>query len=118
MRLFSGANRSDKQMIAKSHIFDRSERDALAAHLRSVQKPSFIDIGANIGAYSVFVQGLGLNTKIIAIEADQQIFKRLHFNLPNAVKLNIAVASEEGIIPFYINETSRGEKTVWSRAQV
>ncbi len=109
MRLFSGANRSDKQMIAKSHIFDAAERNALAKHLRNSKNPSFIDIGANIGAYSIFVQGLALGTKIIAIEADPEIFQRLQFNLPEVTKLNIAVASQEGVLPFYINESSRGE---------
>lgn len=112
MRLYPGANRSDKQMIAKSHIFDFSEREALSAHLKTAKNPSFIDIGANIGAYSIFVQGLRLNTKIIAIEADGEIFKRLQFNLPNAVKLNIAVASKEGVLPFYINEASRGQNSL------
>ena len=113
MRLFSGANRSDKQMIAKSHIFDRREREALAEFLRSAVAPSFIDIGANIGAYSVFVKGLGLVTKIIAIEADEVILQRLKFNLPDGVTiLNIAVAAEEGVIPFYINEASRGQNSL------
>lgn len=112
MRLYPGINRSDKVMLAKPHIFDWREREALAEHLKKAQHPSFIDIGANIGAYSVFVNGLFLSTKIIAIEADKIIFERLKFNLPenpNIKLLNMAVAAEEGVVSFYINEKSRGE---------
>ena len=110
MRLYPGINRSDKVMLAMAHIFDWRERKALAEHLQRIKNPSFIDIGANIGAYSVFVHGLGVHAKIIAIEADPEIFQRLNFNLAqDVIKLNIALASSEGMIPFYINEASRGE---------
>jgi len=112
MRLYPQSNRSDKVMLARPHIFDWRERAALAEHLRKTQNPSFIDLGANIGAYSVFVESLKLGTKIIAIEADPEIFKRLQFNLPEAVILNIAVSSTEGSLPFYINEASRGENSL------
>ncbi len=113
MRVYPGLNRSDKVMLGMPHVFDAKEREILAEHLKKSPSPSFIDIGANIGAYSLFVNGLGLDTKIIAIEADPEIFARLGFNLPDTVmKLNIAVADKEGVLPFYINESNRGENSL------
>lgn len=113
MRVYPGMNRSDKIMLGMPHIFDATERKLLAEKLSKTPNPSFIDIGANIGAYSAFVNGLGLNTKIIAIEADPEMFARLNFNLPdNVVKLNIAVADKEGVLPFYLNDNNRGENSL------
>lgn len=112
MRLYPARNRSDKILLAKPHIYDLKERQALAEHLQNSHKPSFIDIGANIGAYSIFVNNLGVNAKIISIEADPETFECLQFNSPRTTNLNMAVASKEGVIPFYINKNSRGENSL------
>ena len=115
MRVYPGANRSDKIMLGMPHVFDRKEREVLASQLRAEKLPSFVDVGANIGAYSAYVKGLGLDTKIIAIEADPEMFARLSFNIPGGVtKLNVAVADEEGTLPFYINDHNRGENSLVS----
>lgn len=113
MRLYPALNRSDKIMLGMPHIFDASEREALATHLKQTSNNSFIDLGANIGSYSLFVNSLGLDTKIVSIEADPETYARLNFNLPQNVKaLNIAVAAEEGSLPFYIHATNRGENSL------
>lgn len=115
MRVYPGMNRSDKVMLGTPHLFDKPERELLAQQLRSAAKPVFLDVGANIGAYSLFVKGLGLNAKIIAVEADPEIYARLKFNVPdNATLLNVAVADTEGTLPFYINDTNRGESSLVS----
>lgn len=73
---------------------------------------AFIDLGANIGVYSAFASQLGFK-KIVAIEADPEVFARLNFNLSDDVtKLNIAIAEEDGVLPFYINEQNRGQNSL------
>ena len=117
MRVYPGLNRSDKVMLGMPHVFDAPERRALAEHLRKTPNPSFIDIGANIGAYSLFVNSLNLGTKMVAIEADPEIFARMNFNLPDHIqKLNLAVASEEGELPFYIDNHNRGENSLITKS--
>jgi FkbM family methyltransferase len=113
MRVYPGMNRSDKIMLGMPHTFDANERRLLAEQLAKTPNPSFIDIGANIGAYSAFASGLGLNVKTVAIEADPEMFARLNFNLGDKVtKLNIAVADKEGVLPFYLNDHNRGENSL------
>ena len=113
MRVYPGLNRSDKIMLGMPQMFDCRERKLLAEALKETANPIFVDIGANIGAYSLFVNSLGLNSRIISIEADPEMFARLNYNLPdNIIKLNMAVADKECTLPFYINERNRGENSL------
>jgi len=111
-RLYPSTNRCDKNALTAPQFFDPQEREVLAEFFANNSDAAFIDLGANIGVYSAFAAQLGF-TKIIAIEADPEVFARLNFNLSDAVqKLNIAIAEEEGVLPFYINEENRGENSL------
>lgn len=111
-RLYPSTNRSDKNILTAPQFFDAQEMKALQEFFAANPDAGFIDLGANIGVYSAYASQLGFK-QIIAIEADPEVFARLDFNLSNAVtKLNIAIAEEEGDLPFYINEENRGENSL------
>lgn len=111
-RLYPSTNRGDKNVLTAPQFFDRHERAALAEFFGQNPQAAFIDLGANIGVYSAYAAQLGFK-QIIAIEPDPEIYARLNFNLSeNVQKLNIAIAEEEGVLPFYINEDNRGENSL------
>ena len=111
-RLYPCTNRGDKNTLTAPQFFDTKERAALAEFFAQNPDAAFIDLGANIGVYSAYARQIGFK-QIIAIEADPEVYARLNFNLQNAAQtLNIAVAEEEGVLPFYINEENRGENSL------
>jgi FkbM family methyltransferase len=111
-RLYPSTNRGDKNALTAPQFFDPQERAALAEFFANNSDAALIDLGANIGVYSAYARQIGFQN-IIAIEADPEMFARMSFNLPNSVtKLNIAIAEEEGVLPFYINEKNRGENSL------
>ena len=72
-------NLTEKRVAFMAQFFDPEERAALAAmaHKDFV----FIDIGANAGFYSLFVaQTCGKGAKIIAVEPQSEMARRLRFN--------------------------------------
>ncbi len=111
-RVYPSTNRGDKNVLTAPQFFDPIEREAIAKFFRANQDAAFVDLGANIGVYSAFAKKLGFG-EIISIEAGPEVFARLNFNLPDDItKLNIAIAEEEGELPFYINEKNRGENSL------
>ncbi|NKB51686.1 MAG: FkbM family methyltransferase [Rhizobiaceae bacterium] len=86
-RLYPGSNRCEKRGYAGVHLWDLSERnsleDAIKAHKHD--RPFvFLDVGANVGLYSLFVHAFASNAgkdyRIIAIEPDPENRSRLEFN--------------------------------------
>jgi FkbM family methyltransferase len=70
---------------------------------------TFIDVGANIGYYTVLAaKRVGATGKVFAIEAAGSIFSRLEANIArndisNAIALHVAVAETEGQVPVWLN---------------
>jgi FkbM family methyltransferase len=68
----------------------------------------FLDIGSNIGLYSLFAsRAVGPTGSVLAIDADTGIMDRLHYNLQvngvtNVRVLNIGVSNKHQIAPFVI----------------
>lgn len=112
-RVMPQLNRCDKIVLGYPHLFDKKEREALKDFFEKKDYPTFLDIGANIGAYSAYAASLGVG-KIVSVEAEPAMFKRLSFNLPNRniVKLNRAVSDAEGVLPFYVHPTNSGENSL------
>lgn len=86
-RLFPASNRCEKRAYAGVHIWDETERAALAKRiaLHDPDRPFvFLDIGANVGLYSLFVdataRALGKKTTIVCVEPDRENRSRLEFN--------------------------------------
>ena len=86
-RLYPSGNRCEKRVLAGVQIWDMEERTALE-HL--VETPTdtpfvFLDVGANVGLYSLFVNAYavraGREARIIAIEPGLETCARLEANI-------------------------------------
>lgn len=85
-RLYPSGNRCEKRALAGVQIWDLEERESLKTAIQSGDNHPFIflDIGANAGLYSLFVNAYAQATNrermIIAVEPSQQMAARLQFN--------------------------------------
>ena len=116
MRLYPDGNVCEKRVLFTPQYFDAVERDMLASRLRDGF--TFIDVGANIGAYSLFVAArAGRGARILAVEPQPEIFARLAFNIAQnpfgTVKaVACALADKPGELTLFIDQTNRGESSV------
>jgi FkbM family methyltransferase len=116
MRLYPYNNVCEKRILFTPQYFDPAERDFLASRLR----PDFvfIDIGANVGAYSLFVAArAGADARILAVEPQTELFERLIFNIrQNAFAtikaLDCAVADCDGEVTLFVDAKNRGETSM------
>ena len=116
MRLYPDGNVCEKRVLFTPQYFDPVERRMLLERLRDGF--TFIDIGANIGAYSLFVAAhAGRNARILAVEPQPDVFARLAFNIAQnpfgTVKaVACALADKPGELTLFIDPTNRGESSV------
>ncbi len=82
---------------------------------------SVIDIGANIGVYTLYLSRiLGSDSKILCFEPHPETFERLMTNLafnpdPNITPVNTGVGDKSGTAWLYrLNETNAGENSLLS----
>lgn len=116
MRLYPDGNVCEKRVLFTPQYFDQQERDLLAARLCDGFR--FIDIGANIGAYSLFVAAkAGPTARILAVEPQPEVFARLAFNIAQnpfgTVKaVACALADKPGELTLFLDPANRGESSV------
>jgi FkbM family methyltransferase len=116
MRLYPFNNVSEKRILFTPQFFDPLERQLLAGRIGA--DFVFIDIGANIGAYSLFVAGLaGHGARILAIEPQPDVFERLVANISlnpsGTVKaIGCALADREGEMTLFLATRNKGESSV------
>ncbi len=87
-RLYPRDNLCEKRVFARSAWWDRKEREKIswiiAAH-KADRPLVFVDAGANVGMYTLFVLGeaavAGCDVRILAIEPDPVNRQRLAFNI-------------------------------------
>ena len=116
MRIEPFTNLAEKRVLFTPQYFDPVERDWLKRILPA--DAVFIDIGANVGAYSFFAAScVGPTARIIALEPQPDIFRRLTENLAfnpgvpiEAVQL--AVADVEGTIQLFLDHNNAGESSM------
>lgn len=111
MRLHLGDNACERRLMVTPQFFDPEE----LAILRSVVRPGFqfIDLGANVGTYSIFVGCLaGPGARILAIEPQATLLKRLKDNIAlNGLDIRVApvaIADYEGMIDFAVDLNNLG----------
>jgi len=81
-------NVTDRQILAASKEYDGTE---LAALLEACRNGAFIDIGANIGYYSLVLASRGVK-QVVAIEPNPPTLARLRYNIEiNPFRENIAI---------------------------
>jgi FkbM family methyltransferase len=116
MRLFPYRNVCEKRILFTPQFFDPVELEALRARLR----PGFVflDIGANIGGYSLFVAAHGgPDCHIVAVEPQPDIYQRLVFNtrlngFATVKALACAVADKDGELTLFLDAENKGESSV------
>jgi len=86
MRLHPRGNGCEKGALFVPQMYEAIERKALAAEVDAVRAAGrafvFVDIGANVGLFSLFVASCaGPEARILAIEPEPENVRRLRFNL-------------------------------------
>jgi FkbM family methyltransferase len=116
MRLYPSHNVSEKNLLFTPHLFDPEERQELGKRIRDGF--TFIDIGANVGGYSLFAAALaGPHARILAIEPHPGIFERLSYNVRQnpfgSIKaLECAVTDRDGTITLFVDPSNSGESSM------
>ncbi len=116
MRLLPYNNVCEKRILFTPQYFDAAE----LAVIKSRIKPGFhfIDIGANIGGYTLFVAAnAGAGARILAVEPQPDIFRRLTYNIGlnpfGTVKaIACAIADKDGELTLFVDPNNRGESSV------
>jgi FkbM family methyltransferase len=118
MRVFLTDNNSEKKYLFMPWRFDLKERELLA---RSVPRDGvFVDIGANIGIYSLWVaKHLSRKGRIVSFEPNPPAFERLKFNVnansdlrspewPEVICISKGVSDGLGSLPLFLDPNNLG----------
>lgn len=116
LRIEPYANLAEKRVLFTPQYFDPVERDWLARYLPA--DAVFIDIGANVGAYSFYAaQCAGKQALILAIEPQPAVYQRLCENISfnpgvpiDAIPL--AIADVDGPIQLFVDRNNAGETSM------
>jgi len=76
-RLNISDNVTDEKILTSSKVYDKEELQTL---LQACSDSVFIDVGANIGYYSLFIARHGQG-RVVAIEPNPPTLERLRFNI-------------------------------------
>jgi FkbM family methyltransferase len=87
-RLYPGSNYDDRKILARQRLPEQAERAMLARHL--VPGTVFVDIGANIGSYTLSAARRGAS--VLAVEANPETAGKLSFNIAANGLFGVSVA--------------------------
>ncbi|HEX5958760.1 MAG TPA: FkbM family methyltransferase [Hyphomicrobiaceae bacterium] len=112
MRLHARGNASEKRLLVTPQFFDPE----VLAVLEGALRPDFvfIDVGANVGTYSLFVaKRTGRSARVLAVEPHPEAQRRLACNLAlNGLdwveSAPVALGESVGSIELFINERNIG----------
>ena len=118
MRLHPRRNACEKGLLFTPQFYEARERQELAARIAKAAAAGrpfvFVDIGANVGLFSLFVASCaGNNARILAVEPERENLRRLRFNidanpgLPIRV-LALALGEREGSVALEVHPSDRG----------
>jgi len=123
LRLYPTTNLCEKRALCGVHIWNCEERAVLDKAFRTHTRNeafTFLDIGANVGFYSLFLadtaRDLGRKIKIIAVEPDKTNAARLNYNAEaSGISLThnfVAIGGERTTATLTGGDINRGEVTV------
>ncbi len=116
MRLYPDNNLCEKKVLFTPQFFDPQEFAFLRSRMR--EDLTFIDIGASVGPYSLFVASLaGPKARILSIEPQPDVFDRLTYNIGlnpyGTVKaIACAIADKPGELTLFLDPRNSGESSV------
>jgi FkbM family methyltransferase len=115
MRLHPRDNGCEKNLLFTPQMYEPPEREELAREIAGVAgRPFvFVDIGANVGLFSLFVAATAHAARILAIEPEPGNFARLAFNIAAnpglpITALALALGETEGTARILLNARDRG----------
>jgi FkbM family methyltransferase len=115
MRLHPRDNGCEKNLLFTPQMYEPPERDELAREIAGVAgRPFvFVDIGANVGLFSLFVAATARTARILAIEPEPGNFARLAFNIAAnpglpITPLALALGETESTAVIMLNARDRG----------
>ena len=118
-RLYPSQNRCEKRAFAGVQVWDNAERSALKQAVENCGSEtfSFVDVGANVGLYSLFVasycKAAQISSDIIAIEPGVKMAERLSDNIAASDAriqvIRAAVSDKPGTGRLGGGEINRGE---------
>ncbi|MEO1014080.1 MAG: FkbM family methyltransferase [Pseudomonadota bacterium] len=123
-RLHPYDNICEKRVYLTPDHWDRAERDELARAIETHAGDQFVfvDLGANVGLYSLFAfsaaQRSNKSLKAVCVEADPEMRDRLQTNvslngLNDAAEVfRVAVGARDGVTNFAVNLDSRGQSRI------
>lgn len=102
IRVHVGSNTNEVKALLSPSSFNRSELDAVRAHLPR-SGGVFVDIGANVGMMTLAVSAHMTTGKLVAIEPQPDLFERLTFSTAQSARdavqmvlVNAAIGPEDG----------------------
>jgi FkbM family methyltransferase len=116
MRLYPYNNICEKKVLFTPQYFDTQELAILESWIRDGF--TFVDVGANVGAYSLFVAAkAGPKARILAVEPQPDVFDRLAYNIRQnpfgTIKaVACAVADRAGELTLFLDPRNKGESSV------
>lgn len=116
LRLRPDRNICEKRLLFAPRTFDPEELAILAERITAGYR--FLDIGANVGAYALFVASrAGPAARILAVEPQPAIFDRLIYNIrlnafATVKALACAVADRPGDLTLFLDAKNSGESSV------
>lgn len=118
-RMDPRGNLAGKRLVFTPQFFDLHERRALAEHIAATSGPfTFIDIGANVGGWTLFAAGLlGDRGRLIAVEPQPGIAEALAYNIALNPQARIdhvphALLDRDGFVEMFIAEANRGQSSL------
>jgi FkbM family methyltransferase len=116
MRLHAQGNASEKRLLISPQFFDPNE----LALLEQAMRPGFVfvDVGANVGTYSLFVAGrAGRSSRVLAVEPHPVAHRRLACNLAlnglDWVETEaVALGDAPGTVELLINDRNIGSTSL------
>jgi FkbM family methyltransferase len=118
MRLHPRDNGCEKNLLFTPRMYEPEELAALENHIaRAKGQPrrfTFVDVGANVGLFSLFVASrAGQQARILAIEPEPGNLRRLEFNVRAnpGVPITIipkALSDEAGVVAVELDRRDRG----------
>ncbi len=125
-RLYPYGNRCEKRALAGVQVWDLPERQALQSAIQTeIETPFiFLDVGANVGLYSLYVNAYALQAgravQIIAIEPGVETCARLEANIAASEAhvqiIRAAVSDAPGTGHLGGGEINRGEAKLSARS--
>jgi FkbM family methyltransferase len=118
MRLHPRDNGCEKNLLFTPRMYEPQELDELAADIAQAKNEgrifTFLDIGANVGLFSLFVASrAGPDGRILAVEPEPGNLRRLEFNVRAnpAAPIKIvakALSDEAGFVAVELDRRDRG----------